>query len=125
MARSFSLGVWCLVFGVWGVPTVHAQGLEYVKERYTKAEYQIPMRDGVRLFTAVYTPKDASRVYPILLARTQSGIRPYGIDEYPKDLGPSQLFGKEGYIFVHQDIRGRWMSEGTYVYRRPHNPSKG
>lgn len=106
-------------------PGLRAQGVEYVKEHYAKAEYQIPMRDGVRLFTAVYTPKDTSRDYPILLARTQSGIRPYGNDQYPKDLGPSPLFGKEGYLFVYQDIRGRWMSEGTYIYRRPHNPAKG
>jgi putative CocE/NonD family hydrolase len=106
-------------------PGLRAQGLEYVKGQYTKAEYQIPMRDGVRLFTAVYTPKDTSRDYPILLARTQSGIQPYGDGEYPRDLGPSPLFGKEGYIFVYQDIRGRWMSEGTFVIRRPHNPAKG
>jgi len=106
-------------------PWLHAQGVEYLKEHYTKTEYQIPMRDGVRLFTAVYTPKDTSRDYPILLARTQSGIRPYGKDEYPRDIGPSSLYAKEGYIFVHQDIRGRWMSEGEYVYKRPHKPNKG
>jgi putative CocE/NonD family hydrolase len=106
-------------------PGLRAQGVEYVKEHYTKAEYQVPMRDGVRLFTAVYTPKDTSRDYPILLARTQSGIRPYGDDQYPRDLGPSPLLGKEGYIFVYQDIRGRWMSEGMFVNRRPHNPAKG
>jgi predicted acyl esterase len=67
-------GVWCLVF--WVTPGLRAQGLDYVKEHYIKAEYRIPMRDGVRLFTAVYTPKDTSRDYPILLARTQSGIQP-------------------------------------------------
>lgn len=106
-------------------PGLRAQGVEYLTKHYTKAEHQIPMRDGVRLYTAVYTPKDTSRSYPILLARTQSGIRPYGNDQYPRDLGPSPLFGKEGFIFVHQDIRGRWMSEGTYVYQRPHQPAKG
>lgn len=123
--RVVVFGVCCLVFGVWGTPGLRAQGVEYVKANYTKAEYQIPMRDGVRLFTAVYTPKDTSRDYPILLARTQSGIRSYGADQYPRDLGPSPLFAKERYIFVHQDIRGRWMSEGEYVYKRPHNPLKG
>lgn len=102
-----------------------AQGLDYVKAHYTKTEHQVPMRDGVRLFTAVYTPKDTSQKYPILLMRTQSGIRPYGADQYHVDLGPSALFGKEGYIFVYQDIRGRWMSEGTFVDLRPINPAKG
>ena len=102
-----------------------AQGLDYVKANYTKTEHMIPMRDGARLYTAVYTPKDTSRKYPILLTRTQSGVEPYGADQYHKTLGPSALFGKEGYIFVYQDIRGRWMSEGTFVRMRPHNPTKG
>src|SRR2546428_5502685 len=105
-------------------PPLTAQGLDYVKAHYTKHEYQVPMRDGVRLFTAVYVPKDTSQKYPLLMIRTQSGVRPYGADQYPNDLGPSPLFGKEGYIFVYQDIRGRWMSQGTFVNVRPHNPAK-
>src|SRR5277367_2343035 len=88
-----------------------AQGAKYIEDHYTKSECQIPMRDGVRLFTAIYTPRDASQTFPILLQRTQSGVRPYGADQYPKDLGPSPLFAREGYIFVYQDIRGRFMSE--------------
>jgi putative CocE/NonD family hydrolase len=103
---------------------VAAQGKEYVKTHYSKFEYKIPMRDGVNLFTAVYVPKDTSQKYPILMIRTQSGVRPYGEDQFPNDLGPSPLFGKEGYIFVYQDIRGRWMSEGTFENMRPHNPAK-
>lgn len=105
--------------------SLSAQGLDYVKAHYTKTEHQIPMRDGVRLFTAVYTPKDASRTYPILMTRTQSGVEPYGADRYPKNLGPSPLFGMEGYIVVYQDIRGCWASEGTFVRLRPHNPARG
>ncbi len=101
-----------------------AQSLEYIKAHYTKYEYKIPMRDGVHLFTAVYVPKDVSEKCPLLMIRTQSGVRPYGADQYPNDLGPSPLFGKEKYIFVYQDIRGRWMSEGTFVNMRPHNPAK-
>src|SRR6476660_5835538 len=89
-----------------------AQGLDYVKAHYTKHEHQIPMRDGVRLFTAVYVPKDVTQKYPMLMIRTQSGLRPYGVDQYPRDVGPSPLFAKQGYIFVNQDVRGRWMSEG-------------
>src|SRR5215211_6396195 len=99
-------------------------GVDLVRATYTKYEYQVPMRDGTRLFTAVYVPKDTSQKYPLLMIRTQSGVRPYGVDQYPNDLGPSPLFGKAGYIFVYQDIRGRWMSQGTFVNVRPHNPAK-
>jgi uncharacterized protein len=125
-ARAKGLTALYALFGVFLLtPTLWAQGLDYVKAHYTKTEHQIPMRDGVRLFTAVYAPKDTSRTYPLLMIRTQSGIRPYGVDQYPRDLGPSPLFGKEGYIFVYQDIRGRWMSEGTFVSMRPQHPVKG
>jgi len=101
-----------------------AQGLEQVKASYTKYEYRIPMRDGKRLFTAVYAPKDQSRRYPILLTRTPYGVQPYGADQYKSDLGPSPLAGKAGYIFVYQDVRGRWMSEGEFVNARPYQPVK-
>src|SRR5438093_7842704 len=96
-----------------------AQGADAVKAGYTKYEYRIPMRDGVKLFTAVYVPKDDSQKYPILMTRTPYSAAPYGADSYKDDLGPSPLFGKEGYIFVYQDVRGRWMSEGTHVNMRP------
>lgn len=101
-----------------------AQGLEYVKAHYTKFEYQIPMRDGARLFTAVYVPKKTDQPHPLLMIRTQSGVKPYGSDQYLNDLGPSPLFAREGYIFVYQDVRGRWMSEGTFVNVRPHIPAR-
>src|SRR6516165_9115096 len=96
-----------------------------VKEHYTKYEYRIPMRDGVRLFTSVYVPKDDSHPYPILMDRTPYSVGPYGVDKYRDNLGPSPAFAKEGYIFVYQDVRGRWMSEGEFVNMRPHNPNKG
>ena len=101
-----------------------AQGLEHVKANYTKYEYLIPMRDGKRLFTSVYVPKDDSQTYPILMKRTPYSARPYGADQYPENLGPSPLFAKEGYIFVYQDVRGRWMSEGEFVHMRPHLSKK-
>ncbi len=103
-----------------------AQGLEHVQAHYTKYEYRIPMRDGTKLFTAVYVPKDAgpANKYPFLLKRTPYSVGPYGTDRFPKDLGPSALFGKSGYIFVYQDVRGRMMSEGTHVNMRAHNPNK-
>jgi putative CocE/NonD family hydrolase len=101
-----------------------AQGPAEVKARYTKYEYRIPMRDGKRLFTAVYVPKDQSRTYPILLTRTPYNVKPYGPDASRDNLGPSALFAREGYIFAYQDVRGRWMSEGEFVHMRPHNPAK-
>src|SRR5581483_5691075 len=95
-----------------------------VKEHYTKYEYRIPMRDGVHLFTAVYVPKDSSRSYPFLLDRTPYSVAPYGVDQYRKQLGPSLEFDKAGYIFVFQDVRGRYMSEGTFTEMRPHIDQK-
>jgi putative CocE/NonD family hydrolase len=106
------------------VAPVFAQGLEYVKANYTKHEYYIPMRDGVRLFTAVYVPKDHSTAYPILMNRTPYSIGPYGTDRYRENIGPSPLFAKESYIIVYQDVRGRWMSEGEFEHVRPHRPVK-
>ncbi len=99
--------------------------LDYdIKEHYTKYEYLIPMRDGVRLFTAVYLPKDVSHSHPFLINRTPYSVAPYGVDHYPKYLGPSEDFRKAGYIFVNQDVRGRWQSEGTFVEMRPHIDNK-
>jgi len=94
------------------------------KEHYTKYEYRIPMRDGVRLFTAVYVPKDSSRAYPFLIDRTPYSVGPYGVDQYRSQLGPSPEFDKAGYIFVFQDVRGRFMSEGQFVEMRPHVDNK-
>jgi hypothetical protein len=96
-----------------------SQGFEYVKENYTKFEYQIPMRDGVKLFTSVYVPKDTAHTYPILMTRTPYGVAPYGADAYRPSLGPSDIFMKDGYIFVYQDVRGRTMSEGEFANMRP------
>lgn len=95
-----------------------------VKEHYTKYEYRIPMRDGVHLFTSVYVPKDSSHTYPFLINRTPYSVGPYGVDQYRRNLGPSTDFDKAGYIFVSQDVRGRYMSEGTFVEMRPHIDNK-
>ncbi len=102
-----------------------AQGLEQIQATFTKYEYRIPMRDGKKLFTAVYVPKDDSQTYPILMKRTPYNVKPYGVDQYPSELGPSPLFAKDGYIFVYQDVRGRWMSEGDMINMRPHLTKKG
>jgi putative CocE/NonD family hydrolase len=102
-----------------------SDGEDYdVKANYTKYEYRIAMRDGVRLFTSVYVPKDSSRSYPFLIVRTPYSVAPYGVDQYRKRLGPSPDFDKSGYIFVYQDARGRYMSEGAYVEETPHLDNK-
>lgn len=99
-------------------------GVEYVREHYAKQEHLVPMRDGVKLHTAVYVPKDATRRYPILMVRTPYSVRPYGADQYPQSLGPNGRFTREGYIFVYQDVRGRFMSEGQFNDMTPHRPAK-
>lgn len=91
----------------------------YIKANYTKREVMVPVRDGVKLFTSIYEPKDRSQKYPILLNRTPYSVRPYGPDEFRATLGPNPLFAREGYIFVYQDVRGRWMSEGEFENARP------
>ncbi|MGA7719928.1 MAG: CocE/NonD family hydrolase [Ignavibacteriaceae bacterium] len=96
----------------------------YVTQHYTKQEYMIPMRDGVKLYTAVYSPRDTSIDYPILLNRTPYSAAPYGKNKYRPDLGPSTLFKEEGYIFVYQDVRGQFMSEGTFIEERPYIQNK-
>src|SRR5882762_8294552 len=110
-------------FGQMPVPTPSPVP-EYVRSHYTKYEYLVPMRDGVHLFTSVYVPKDASQKYPFLLTRTPYSVAPYGVDNYRSTLGPSDHFEKEGFIFVYQDARGRYMSEGVFEQVRPFKPEK-
>jgi len=103
---------------------VGTRGEPQVDQEYSKKEYRIPMRDGVELFTAVYSPSNNSAGLPIMLLRTPYGIHPYGEDRFPTRLGPSQRFIGEGFIFVYQDVRGRYMSEGQFVNMNPHDPDK-
>jgi hypothetical protein len=98
---------------------------EYIKASYTKYEFDIPMRDGKHLFTQVFVPKDSSKTYPFLLNRTPYSVSPYGVDNYPKSLGPSEQFARGGYIFVRQDVRGRYLSEGAFVEMTPSSQGKG
>jgi len=123
------LPLFLFAFAALALPALYAQTPDapqesYVKARYTKYEYRIPMRDGKKLFTAVYVPKDASEPHPFLMDRTPYNVGPYGEDRYPERLGPSDEFEKSGYIFVYQDVRGRWMSEGEFVEMRPHIDEK-
>src|SRR2546421_10723481 len=79
---------------------------DYIKSHYTKSEVMIPMRDGVKLFTSIYAPKDTKQKYPIMFDRTCYSVAPYGPDKFRNSLGPDELFAREGYIFVYQDVRG-------------------
>jgi len=114
------------------LPTVHAAeeakpAPRDLRETYTKYEYRIPMRDGTKLFTVVYVPKDTSKTYPFLINRTpySAGVQAdgelhYGADWMAKQIGPSKEFEDAGYIFVKQDVRGRYMSEGKWQEMTPH-----
>jgi uncharacterized protein len=114
------LSVLAAAFLAVNIPLLSQDDQEaFVREHYTKHEYRIPMRDGKRLFTAVYAPKDTSQTYPFLITRTPYSVAPYGPDAYRRNLGPSDEFEKSGYIFVYQDVRGRYMSEGKFVEMRP------
>src|SRR5688500_4242473 len=82
----------------------------YIRQNYTKVEQLIPMRDGIKLFTSIYIPKDNSQKYPFLLNRTPYSVSPYGKHKYKTSLGNFPAEMKEGFIFVYQDVRGKWMS---------------
>ncbi len=124
----------CLLVAVFACPAAFTASAQQaapaqqekfdVRANYQKRDFRIPMRDGVRLFTTVYLPKDTSRTYPFMFTRTPYTVSPYGEDKYPEKLGPSGHFMREGYIFVYQDVRGKFLSEGEYVNVRPHKPRK-
>ncbi len=113
------------VLGAAGQQTDAQKDLaKYIRENYLKQEVMIPMRDGVKLFTSIYIPEKRSVKYPILLNRTPYSVAPYGKDkdgkeQFKQSLGPDALFAREGYVFVYQDVRGRWMSEGKFQDVRP------
>lgn len=87
---------------------------------YLKIERYIPMRDGVRLFTSIYYPKDQTTRHPVLMTRTPYSCSPYGEDKFTELWNSYQIaYAKEGFIFVRQDVRGRYMSEGKFEDVRP------
>lgn len=107
---------------LFGAPETHAQTQEppyNVRQNYVKQEVMIPMRDGVKLFTIIYTPRAQTEKYPILLTRTAYGVAPYGADNYRATVGPNNMFAKEGYIVAYQDSRGKFRSEGEFIHHRP------
>ena len=98
----------------------YAQDNQFLENNYTKKEYRISMRDGIKLFTSVYSPNNKSLHYPILLWRTPYSVSPYGEDNYGMYRRETWFhLAKEGYIIVFQDVRGRFMSQGKYVHMRP------
>jgi len=109
---------------VWLPLLCNAQTPNFVKDNYTKKDVYIPMRDGKRLYTTIYTPKDESHSYPFLMERTPYSAGPYGDTLYRGSLGPNRTLMEEKYIFVYQDVRGRYMSEGDFEEMTPHKEGK-
>jgi len=119
-----AIAISILTFSCNNTNSTTEQEENYAQENYDKTETNITMRDGVNLYTTIYTPKDKSKTYPILMQRTPYSSRPYGEEKYRKNIGPNKHLMKEGNIFVYQDVRGRWMSEGTYDNMRAYIPNK-
>jgi putative CocE/NonD family hydrolase len=123
MKRILWLFVTALTFTT-SVKAIDTDSL-WMYEHYTKKEVLIPMRDGVKLFTAIYIPKDNTEKHPFLMTRTPYSCAPYGDKEYrPFYSRYLNTYLRENYIMVVQDVRGRWMSEGTFMDVRPFNPDK-
>ena len=127
IARSYLVA---LVFGLAlssctkTTKTATAVEENFVADNYTKQEVDIEMRDGVKLHTTIYAPKDTSKEYPIVMQRTPYSSRRYGEDGFRSRIGPNVNMMKEGYIVVYQDVRGRWLSEGHYENMRAYIPNK-
>lgn len=112
-----------MLFALVAAALAHGQA-DYVRANYTKREVRIPMRDGKTLFTSIYAPKNPSKPAAFLMMRTPYSCAPYGESNYRNTLGPEAEFTKEGYIFVYQDVRGRYMSEGDFHWMNPYIPNK-
>lgn len=91
-----------------------------INKDYIKSEHMVPMRDGIKLYTQVYSPTDNSQKYPVMLFRTPYSIGDYGPEINRKTLGPNEMYAPEGFIFVYQDVRGKFKSEGEFIVMRPH-----
>jgi putative CocE/NonD family hydrolase len=125
MFRSFSFRNACALF-LWLAAALPAPAVQdvknlpqYIRDNYTRQDYQIPMRDGAKLYTVVYAPKDKTQKYPFIMMRTPYSVAPYAKDSMRGSLGPNRYFAPEGYICVYQDVRGCYLSEGTFANMRP------
>jgi len=110
---------WLLLLTLPLACTAQDRGLNYVKANFDKQEVYIPMRDGIKLYTVIYIPKDQTQKYPFLMERTPYSAGPYGDTLYRGGLGPNTRLMHDGYIFVYQDVRGRFMSEGNFEEMSP------
>ena len=116
----------CLLFILLLPFLVQSQPIDsaWMANNYTKKELYIPMRDGTKLFTSLYLPKSSTEKHPFLLSRTPYSCAPYGETKTKNFRNYQKAYLTGGYIMVTQDVRGRWMSEGTFVDVRPYNPNK-
>ena len=114
----------CIFVIIFCTKQLGAQDINFVKNNFTKREYQISMRDGIKLYTIVYSPKDNTKPYPILMERTPYSAGPYGDTTYAQRIGPNPTLMKQQYIFVYQDVRGRYMSEGINLEVTPYIKNK-
>ncbi|HRN73845.1 MAG TPA: CocE/NonD family hydrolase [Ginsengibacter sp.] len=112
------------LFLLFGCLTSYGQTNDFIKDNFDKIDTTITMRDGAKLYTIIYVPKDKSEKYPFLIQRTPYSISPYGEDKYARRLGPNEALMREKYIFVYQDVRGRYMSEGLNQEATPFIPDK-
>ncbi|GAB2771096.1 CocE/NonD family hydrolase [Salinimicrobium soli] len=123
--KLFQMPVLLLLFVLFVLPVTGQTGTDYdVAAHYTKREVDIIMRDGIKLHTTIYSPKDTSKEYPILMSRTPYSSRPYGEGQFRSKIGPNEYLMEQGNIIVYQDVRGRWMSEGIYDNMRAFIPNK-
>ncbi|WP_072878417.1 CocE/NonD family hydrolase [Flagellimonas taeanensis] len=127
-AKILILSIFLLVFTVSCKKTVKTEEQPvvdtYVADHYTKKEVDIEMRDGIKLHTTIYSPKDTSKEYPIIMQRTPYSSQPYGEGNFRTKIGPNEHLMREGNIIVYQDVRGRWLSEGHYENMRAYIPNK-
>ena len=122
-AMKLSLSCLPLFFSISFFAQSPAADSAFIRNNFTKREVMIPMRDGVKLFTSIYSPKDQSQKYPIIIRRTPYSCSPYGEGNFTTQIQNMHLV-RAGYVFVFQDVRGKYMSEGEFVDVRPFNPDK-
>ena len=117
------IGIVLVSFPAWS--QTHEPDSTFVRNHYTKHDYRIAMRDGVKLYTVVYIPKDSSELHPMLMTRTPYSVGPYGDQNYVMSLlNLTRHYFQRNYIMVYQDVRGQYMSEGTFVDVRPYIAQK-
>lgn len=114
----------CLIVLFYGCSLAQDKTTYRIRDHYNKTDTLITMRDGVQLYTVIYTPKNDTALYPVLMERTPYSAGPYGSNNYGRQPAPNEELMKEGYILVVQDVRGRYMSEGKNLEVTPHIANK-